>query len=82
MSQATYTIMGGHTLTYLTWDKISISGPPFQVELGSSKEGGAGEYHGSKLGLYEMMPANMKRDGQRVYRQLHDGNIKQSYLFR
>ena len=69
-------------MTFLTLDKISISGPPFQVELGSSGGGGAGEYHGSKLGVYELMPANVKKDGQRVYRQLHVGDIKQSYLFR
>ena len=55
-------------------------GPPFQVELESSGEGGTGEYLGSKLGLYEMMPAKKKGEGQRVYRQLHVGDIKQSYL--
>ena len=69
-------------MTYVTWHNVLISGPPFQVELGSSGGGGAGEYQGSKLGLYEMMPANVKREGQRVYRQLHSGDIKQSYLFR
>ena len=60
----------------------SISGPPFQVEFGSLEGGGAGEYHGSKLGLYEMMSADVKREGQRVYRQLHYSDIEQSYLYR
>ena len=67
-------------------DYSLYSGPPLQVELQSSGGNGVGEYHGSKLGLYEMMPADVKSGGQRVYRQLHHDikgkDIKQSYLYR
>ena len=67
-------------------DYSLYSGPPLQVELQSSGGNGVGEYHGSKLGLYEMMPADVKSGGQRVYRQLHHDikgkDIKQWYLYR
>ena len=57
------------------------SGPPDQVELRSS--GGAGENHGDKLGLYQLMSDGGKgaRQGP-VYRQRHDGDNQQYYLYR
>ena len=53
-----------------------FSGPPSQLELRSS--GGAGEWHGDKMGLYQLMPE--KRDP--VYRQRHDGDNENYYIYR
>ena len=50
------------------------------VELRSS--GGAGEYQGERLGLYQLLP-DEKGDGQSpVYRQRHDGDNEHYYLYR
>ena len=57
------------------------SGPPDQVELRSSGE--AGEYLGDKMGLYQLLSDGGKgaRQGP-VYRQRHDGDNQQYYLYR
>ena len=56
------------------------SGPPSLVELRSS-EGTAGEYKGSKMGVYQLLPDGGE-GGSPVYRQLHDGDNEQYYLYR
>ena len=50
----------------------------------SSGAGGAGEYHGSKMGLYQLLPDGAEKgDGQGpVYRQRHDGDNPHYYLYR
>jgi len=60
-------------------------GPPNMVELRSS--GGAGEWRGSCLGLFQLLPDDVSDDGKGgsqgpVYRQLHDGDNWQMYLYR
>jgi len=44
----------------------------------------AGEYHGSKMGLYQLLPDGAEKgDGQGpVYRQRHDGDNEHNYLYR
>ena len=50
----------------------------------SSGAGGAGEYHGSKMGLYQLLPDGAEKgDGQGpVYRQRHNGDNERYYLYR
>ena len=58
-----------------------FSGPPSQIELRSS--GGAGEYHGHCMGLYQLLSDEEKGDEQGpVYRQRHDGDNEHYYLYR
>ena len=58
-----------------------FSGPPSQIELRSS--GGAGEWQGDKMGLYQLLPDAEKGDEQGpVYRQRHDGDNQHFYLYR
>ena len=57
-----------------------FSGPPNLVELRSS--GGAGEYCGATMGLYQLL-SDEKGDGQSpVYRQQHEGDNEHYYLYR
>ena len=54
---------------------------PSTLELRSSA--GAGEYQGSKLGLFHRTTdPEGERQGPAVYRQLHDGNQQQYYMHR
>jgi len=55
--------------------------PPGQLELRSC--GGAGESQGSLLGLFQLLPDGGEGGTQGpVYRQLHDGDNQQVYLYR
>ena len=60
----------------------SSSGPPSQLELRSS--GGAGEYQGSIMGLYQLLPGGGEKGDEQgpVYRQRHDGDNEHWYLYR
>ena len=54
---------------------------PSTLELRSLA--GAGEYQGDVLGLYHLTTdPESERQGPAVYRQLHDGNQQQYYLYR
>ena len=56
----------------------SFSGPPSQLELRSS--GGAGEYWGDKMGLYQLLPGGGEGPTQGpVYQQLHNTNDQLHY---
>jgi len=61
---------------------LNSTGPPSHVELRSS--GGAGEYEGHKLGVFQLLPDDGGKGGSQgpVYRQLHDGDNWQCYLYR
>jgi len=50
------------------------------LELRST--GIAGEHHGSRLGLYELLPDVTGEGGSPVYRQMHDGDIVEHFLYR
>ena len=57
----------------------SFSGPPSQLELRSS--GGAGEYVGGKLGLFQLLPGGGEGGAQGpVYQQRHNTNNQQQYF--
>ena len=66
------------------WTKVKFKIKSFfsgQLELRSS--GGAGEFQGAWLGLYQLLPDGGEGGNQGpVYRQLHDGDNGQYYLFR
>ena len=58
-----------------------FSDSPSQIELRSS--GGVGECRGSMLGLYQLLPDDVKGASQGpVYQQRHDGDNEQYYLYR
>ena len=42
----------------------------------------AGEYHGSRLGLYILFPDVTGEGGSPVYRQMHDGDNVEHFLYR
>ena len=61
----------------------SFSGPPSQLELRSS--GGAGEWFGGMMGLYQLLPGGggEGRTQGPVYQQMHNTNDKQHiYIYR
>ena len=60
----------------------SFSGPPSQLELRSS--GGAGEYWGDRLGLYQLLlGGGAGRTQDPVYQQMHNTNDKEhNYIYR
>ena len=56
----------------------SFLGSPSQLELRSS--GGAGEWQGDSMGLYQLLPDGEKGDGQGpVYHQRHDDEENRHY---
>ena len=57
----------GECKVFLT---VSFPDRPHQVELRSS--GGAGEYQGSRLGVYQLLPEHRGQGGGAIYQQLHD----------
>ena len=77
------TINTSYNKDHLIEDQVSnsslFSGPPSLVELRSS--GGAGENHGCCMGVYQLLPDGGE-GGSPVYRQLHDGDNEQYYLYR
>ena len=67
----------GESKVFLT---VSFPDPPHQVELRSS--GGAGEYQGDEMGVYQLLPEHRGQGGGAAYRQLHDTNDQHNYLYR
>ena len=65
----------GESQAFIT---VSFPDPAHQVELRSS--GGAGEGHGSRLGVYQLLPEHRGQGGSAIYRQLHDTNDDQHYF--
>ena len=62
--------------------RVPFPDVPLLLEL--SSRSGAGEWHGDSLGLYHLTTdtrEESKRQGP-VYRQLHDGDNEQYYLYR
>ena len=61
--------------------KFRFTGPPSLVELRSS--GGAGEWIGDKLGLFQLLSGGGEDHAQGpVYRQRHDTSDQHYYLYR
>merc|ERR550517_1364738 len=74
-------ILSRHAATassLVTQNSSEEKGPPSQIELRSS--GGAGEWLGCYLGLFQLLPDGDSRGP--VYRQRHDGDNQQIYLYR
>ena len=68
----------GESQAFIT---VSFPDPPHQIELRSS--GGAGEYVGAQMGVYQLLPEHRGQGGGATYRQLHDTNDDQHfYLYR
>ena len=66
----------GESQAFIT---VSFPDPPHQIELRSS--GGAGEYRGDEMGVYQLLPERGQGGGA-VYRQLHDPDTdKRRLLF-
>ena len=57
-----------------------FQGKPSQLELRSSGE--AGEEWGEYLGLYQLVPGEAGEGGSKVYKQCHDRDGGQLYLYR
>ena len=57
-----------------------FQGQPNLLELRTT--GAAGEYWGGKFGLYKLLPEVTGDGGSSVYRQMHDGDNKEFFLYR
>ena len=61
-------------------DLMLFPGQPNLLELRTT--GAAGECWGDKFGLYKLFPEVTGDDGSPVYRQMHDGDKKEYFLYR
>ena len=61
-------------------DLMLFPGQPNLLELRTT--GAAGECWGDKFGLYKLFPEVTGDDGSPVYRQMHDGDNAENFLYR
>ena len=64
----------------MMFNLMLFQGQPNLLELRTT--GAAGEYHGERLGLYKLLPEVTGDGGSPVYRQMHDGDNKEYFLYR
>ena len=64
----------------IAFNLMLFQGQPSLLELRTT--GAAGEYWGSLFGLYKLLPEVTGDGGSPVYRQMHDGDIKEYFLHR
>ena len=64
----------------MMFDLMLFQGQPNLLELRTT--GAAGEYWGSLFGLYKLLPEVTGDGGSPVYRQMHDGDNVEYFLYR